>query len=145
VRTARSLKVGLQLAQSSLKAELPVEPFYLQRTIVESQGSRREARYTVYVVARGATDLWALDGDALGVAIAPIFLDGTSDELAPQFPRVVARFQRAQGDATEMAAFLLETMGISSEAQELAKELLRGETGTAEGKPAPPVVLGPAI
>jgi len=43
-----------------------------------------------------------------------------------------------------MAAFLLETMGISSEAQELAKELLRGETGTAAGKPAPPVVLGPA-
>jgi hypothetical protein len=144
VRVATSLSVRLELTQPPLKSELSVSPFYLDRTIVEVQG-RREAAYTLYVVGQSNDDLWALDGDALGVALSPVFLDGASDELAPQFPRVVTRFQRAQADAALMKPFLLETLGVSLEAQELAHELLAREPlVVGDGQPGPPTVLAPS-
>src|SRR5260370_30772886 len=98
----------------------------MQRIVLEGEGGHRQANYTLYAVAPASADIFHLDGDALGVALAPVFLAGLSDELAPLFPRVAARFQLTRGDQDTMRTFLFQQLGISADAQASALELLIG-------------------
>jgi hypothetical protein len=144
VRTARSLRLALSLTDGSARAEVTVDPFYLHRTIIEGSGARREAAYTLYAVADVGADIFTLDGDALGEALAPVFLEGLSDELAPVFPRVGSRFQLVRGQPDLMQTFLLQQLGVTVEAQSMAVELLHGEfrpVGAPEEQAASPTIL----
>lgn len=146
VRTARSLRLALSLTDGSARAEVTVDPFYLHRTIIEGGGARREAAYTLYAVADVGADIFTLDGDALGEALAPVFLEGLSDELAPLFPRVGSRFQLVRGQTDLMQTFLLQQLGVTVEAQSMAVELLHGEFrpmgAPEEQAPAPTILIG---
>ena len=64
----------------------------------------------------------ALDGDALGEALAPIYCDGARDDYRAAFPRVVARYQDCRGNPEEMSRFLLETLNVSLSALDEARE-----------------------
>jgi hypothetical protein len=144
VRVGPEFRLALRLTDGSARAEVPVTHFYLQRTVVEGDGSGREATYTLHVVGTPAVDLFKLDGDALGVALAPIFLEGSlSEDLAGLFPRVVARYHYVNADRNEMETFLLQQLGITRDAQARAVELMGGErlTQSAEDTaPAPRII-----
>jgi hypothetical protein len=139
VHVGPSFQLTFALGDGSARAEVPVTHFYLQRTVVEGETFGREASYTLHVVGSPDADLFTLDGDALGVALAPVFLEGLSDDLAGLFPRVVTRFQYANGERDAMQTFLLQQLGITRDAQATAAELMGGELPTdATADDAPP-------
>lgn len=142
VRSATDLRLALALTDESTSAEVAVDSFYLQRSVVESEDLGHEAVYTLYAIGDPDQDLFAVDGDALGTALAPVFLEGPSAELAGLFPRVVTRFQFVRGDAAATETFMLHQIGVSLEAQTAAIELLRGTPLTGEERisPAPRIV-----
>ena len=142
VRTARSLRLMLALEDGSNQVEMPVEPFYLERSVLEAQGSRQEANYTLYAVADSTSHLLTLDPDALGVALAPVLLGEMSEELAGLLPRIVARFQLVGGDRDKLQRFLLDQLNISQEAQETARGLVEAES-IPEITASAPRIVGP--
>jgi hypothetical protein len=79
----------------------------------------------------------------LGDAIAPVFFDGARDDHSQLFPRIVARFQSVSGSISEMEAFLLESLGISREAQTAARDDVEGRTEevSALTPPEPPAAV----
>jgi hypothetical protein len=101
VHAGPSFQLTFALADGSVRAQVPVTHFYLRRTVVGGE-TGLEASYTLHVVGSPDADLFTLDGDALGVALAPVFLEGLSDDLTGLFPRVVTRFQYAGGDQHAM-------------------------------------------
>lgn len=78
------------------------------------------------MVGRDDTILEDLDGDALGDAVSPVFFDGSRDDHSQLLPRIVSRFLSTKGSQTEMEEFLLGSLGISAEAQGLARDDIAG-------------------
>ncbi len=119
--------------------------FHLQRHIVDLPGAIKETHYTLFVIGTSETSLAALDGDALGEALAPIYCDGARDDYRAAFPRVVARYQDCRGNPAEMSRFLLETLNVSLSALEEARE---ETTLLAPQAPPPPpatIVVAPPV
>ncbi|MBE3037482.1 MAG: hypothetical protein IMZ62_01525 [Chloroflexi bacterium] len=137
VKVADRLTVSFALTKDpGVEHTVDFAGFYLRREILDTPGAVKEAHYTLYVCEHDAVRLAELDGDALGEAIAPVFLDGASGELASLFPRVVSQFQRVSGDRTSMKEFLHQRLGVSADAQETAHDDIAGAPETV-----PPITL----
>jgi hypothetical protein len=143
VKTCSSLSVSFSLADKPAVNQVVEFPkFYLMRSVVPGAGAIQEAHYTLYATGRSASSFYDLeiDADALGEAIAPIFLDGITDEIAALFPRIASRFQTLRGDTNSMEDYMFHQLGISREAQEMARALCSGEytEGSFSVPPPPP-------
>ena len=152
VQVADRLTVKFTLSaydgQEAIERESDFPKFYLKRRKSEAAGAVQEYHYTLYVVGRDDIELRALDGDALGDALAPVFFDNMRDELAPSFPRIVSRFQSVSGSPSDMERFLFESLGVSLEAQELARDDIAGRQEDAPPIVAPPppaTIIGPSL
>jgi len=139
VRFANRLKVSFSLVGDPLiEQSVDFQKFYLQRHLIQSPGALEEAHYTLYVAENTPVSLLVLDADALGEALAPIFLDGISNELAGLFPRIASRYQNLQGNRDLMEEFMHHQLGISIEAQDMAWAMVSGETSELEPITTPP-------
>lgn len=146
VKAVDRLTVSYSLIGDSKVAQTIEFPkFYLQRRVVPGPGAVQEAYYILYVAGRASISLTSpdLDADALGASLAPLFLDGMSEELAGLFPRIVSRYYHRRGEAEEMREFLHRQLGISEEAQELAGAVISGETVSVPAPPPPVKVVRP--
>lgn len=115
---------------------------YLRKALLERQGATEEAHYALYLrTDQESISIHSLDGDAIGETLAPVFLDGASDEPRTLFPRVLTRYQLAGGDQAEMKTFLFEHLNVSLEAQETARAMLKGEEELNSMKPPPPAII----
>lgn len=123
-----------------VKQTVEFPKFYLQRRLVPGPGAIREAHYALYVVGDASTSFsdHALDADALGEALALVFLDGIGEELKGLFPRIVSRYHSLRGGRDAMEDFLYHQLGVSKEAQDLARAMVSGETSDAPATPLPP-------
>ena len=129
VKVANRLVVSFSLVGDlSIEQTVDFPKFYLQRRLIQSPGAIEEAHYTLYVAGNASVSLSALDADALGEALAPIFLDGISNELAWLFPRIALRYQHLQGERGLMEEFMHYQLRISREAQDMAWAMVSGET-----------------
>lgn len=117
--------------------------FYLQSKLVKRDGAIQVRHYTLYVAGEPPKSLFALDADALGDRISPIFLDGMSNELAGLFPRILSRFKYARGERKEMEEFMHRHLGISAEAMDMARALITGQVDILPPAPPPPPVQAP--
>jgi hypothetical protein len=123
VRVAADIELTFTLRSDSSHTESFRCPrFHLQRDVVDLPGAIKETHYTLFVIGTAETSLAALDGDALGEALAPIYCDGARDDYRAAFPRVVARYQDCRGNPEEMGRFLLETLNVSLSALDEARE-----------------------
>ncbi len=102
----------------------------------------------LYVRGETPPDLFGLDGDGLGVVLAPLFLESPSGEVASVFPRIASRVQSTHGDPIEIRRFLNSHLAVSFEAQDHAAFLMFGDGApppppddTAPEAPPPPPVL----
>jgi hypothetical protein len=127
-----------------LQRSIDFPKFYMERR-VETVGTR-ENHYSLYVVGRDNAALADLDGDALGDALVPVFFDRVRDDLAALFPRIVSRFQSVDGSKPQMEQFLLESLGISLDSQEMARDDIAGrvEEITPLSPPPPATLLNPS-
>jgi hypothetical protein len=116
--------------------------FYLQRRSIQKSGAIEEYHYTLYMKGSADQSIFNIDADALGESIAPLFLDGTTDELKGLFPRIASRYQHIKGEPSEIRNYLYHQLGISLEAQEMAHAMLTGKTPLMpeEAIPTPPPV-----
>ncbi len=114
--------------------------FYLQTQLERRDGAIQERHYTLYVAGDASVPLFALDADALGEGITPIFLDGIGNDLAGLFPRIVSRFKEIRGDRKEMEDFMYLRLGISKDAMDMARAMLTGEVADVPPLPPPPPV-----
>jgi len=144
-----TIKYTFQLDKSHKEIERSIDfpRFYLRRRIVETPGAVREIHYSLYVASQNDNVLLVdLDGDALGEVLAPLFFDGTSDDHSPLFPRIVSRFQNVGGARPAMEQFLLESLGVSRESQELARDDITGKLEDIlpiEIPPPPAMIVNP--
>ena len=139
VRTAPALEVSFTLAtEPRMQRTVKFPHFYLQRQMEQRGGAIRERHYTLYIAADTAPLLHSLDGDALGEAIAPVFLDGSSGDFGSLFPRIVSRFNYARGERTRMEEFIHRQLGISQEALDMARAKIAGEVVEKPISPPPP-------
>jgi len=137
VKTARNLEVSFGLkSDRTLERTVQFPHFYLQRERVQRDGAIQEMHYTLNVTGDGTASLYSLDADALGQALAPVFLDGISNELFDFFPRIVSRFTYARGEPADLENFMFYRLGISREALDMARAMITGEI--AEVPPSPP-------
>ena len=145
VRRRLLTRFDVELAQPlsvrfSLKSEpyttrtIDLQGFYLQRTLSPTAGAIEEFHYTLYIAGTPPIRFFDLDGDALGDAIAPLFLDGIAEEhLSALFPRITARYVNVVGDESEMREFLKSHLGVSPDAQDEA------QTPTGQPQSRPPI------
>ena len=136
-------RLRLDSEAGGLERTIDLPNFYLQRRMLDVSPVLREMHFSLYVAARDDVSIWDLDGDALGEALSPVFVDRPGDELASLFPRVVSRFQTVRGDSEKMEQFLLESLGISRESQGFAKDDIAGKAESAppiDGPPPPAVI-----
>lgn len=133
--------------QEAIERSINFPRFYLRRRMVEAAGAVRETHYSLYVVSQDdVVPLFELDGDALGDVLAPVFFDGTRDDRSAFFPRIVSRFQNVGGSRPAMEQFLLESLGVSLEAQGLAEDDITGRTDDVppiEVPPPPAIFVNP--
>jgi hypothetical protein len=144
VKVSERLVVSFSLiANPSLCRTVDFSKFYLRRRVVPGTGAVEEAQYTLYVVGSEKDSLASLDADALGQAIAPIFFaDRVSEDIAGLFSRIAYRYQQTNGNLDELQEFLLYHLGISREAQDMARALMLGEAGEiGKGVTAPPPLI----
>lgn len=138
VKASERLGVSLTLASApSIVHEVSYTKFYLQRRLVEASGAVQETHYILYVNASRSVSLSSpeLDADALGEAIAPLFLDGIGSELENLFPRITTRYQMLRGNREAMQEYLYLQLEISEEAQETAWAMLSGEAPSPQAPP----------
>jgi len=114
------------------------QKFYLRKELLERKGAIEEARYTLFVVGNPSLSVGELDPDAFGEALAPVFLDGISEEIIGYFPRIIGRYQSLHGNVAAMEEYMHVQLGVSIDAQELAFSMISGEIPTIS-----PVVLPP--
>lgn len=140
------LRVSLALkADPTVRVDSEFANSYLRKRLESGHGAIEEAHFSLYLEAPPAVSICSLDGDALGDALGRIFLDGANDELLGLFSRVLTRYQTHSGDQTAVERFLLDQLGVSREAQEEARALLRGEEAVGRSETPPPaVVVAPA-
>jgi hypothetical protein len=139
VQIADRLTIRFRLRDhESLERSIDFPHFYLRRTSVEGAGAIRETHFTLYVSGRDELLLEDLDGDALGDALSPLFFDGAREDHSSLFPRIVSRFQTVKGARAAMEEFLLTSLGIVREAQQIATEDLLGVDGDRPIQPIDP-------
>jgi hypothetical protein len=143
VFTTDRLTVKFTLSQDpSLERSADFSKFYLQRIPLEKSGAIRENHYSLYAVAADNAHLKDLDGDALGSAIAALFSDGTREDYSQTFARLISRFQAEGGSAESMKAFLVDSLGISEEAQDLARDdMTEDHSAEIDWPLVPPVAM----
>ncbi len=145
VRAAGKLTVSYLLKNSQTERRLIEFPkFYLQRRIERSQGAIQEASFTLYVEGKSAPPSifdTAIDSDALGAALVPIFLDDPSEEVSSLFPRITSRFCHVRGNPTDMREFMYRQLGVSCEALENAEVLVSGSEEPSQPVTEPPVIV----
>jgi hypothetical protein len=135
------LILSLELrSDPSIRANVQLPHIYLQKRLLPYAGAVEETHYGLYVCASPSTEIHALDGDALGNALARIFFEPPSSEMLSLFPRVVSRYQLAGGDKHTLERFLFEHLGVPYEVQELARDLMLGEHIPSPPTPPPPPV-----
>lgn len=149
VKLAQPLSVSFSLtARPEISRTIDLRGFYLQRTRVAGSGPIEEFHYTLYVAGNLPINFFTLDGDALGDAIAPLFLDGINEEpLAALFPRITARYIQVNGNDDLMREFLQSHLGVSTAAQEEAQspEIQAQQSTPITIPPPPPLrVIPPA-
>lgn len=130
VKVTRKLTVSFSLTEDpSIERVIDFPKFYLQRRIIRGRGAIQEGHYILYVAGNSpdTISLSDLDADALGEALAPIFLIGMSEELTTLFPRISSRFQHLQARKEGMQEFMHCQLGISIEAQDMAWAMVTGE------------------
>ena len=129
VKVANNLTVSFSLSRDpSVQRSVDFTKFYLQRQVVPGAGAIEEARYVLYVVGNEKSSIINLDADALGQTLAPIFfIDRVSEDIASVFSRIAYRYQQTNGNFDEMREFLFGQLGISHEAQDMARALVSGE------------------
>ncbi len=137
VRVVDQIRVTYRLLEDpEISRSIDYADFYLQRTVREARGAVSEAHFTLFVAGKPSISLLddALDPDALGAVLAPLFFpDEPNDEIAALFPRIVSRYYYHRGHHQEMENFLHQQLGVSQAAQEQAAAVIEGE----ELKPAP--------
>lgn len=139
VKVTPTLEVAFVFeAQQRLEKTVKFPYFYLQSQLVQREGAVQERHYTLYVAGEIRHSLCELDADALGEKISAVFLDGMSKELAELFPRIVSRFKYARGDRQEMENFMYHHLGISEEALDMARAMIKGEVAETPLAPPPP-------
>ena len=140
------LTVTLALkASPEIRVDSNFPHVYVRKHLAPARGAVEEAHYTMYLVAKPDVTLASLDGDAIGDALARIFLDGVTDEMAGIFPRIVTRYQALHGNRSALEQFLLEHLGVSTEAQEESRLLLTGEELQTAVAPPPALVVNAPI
>jgi len=143
-KAACPLTVSFSLIENpSIERALDFPNFYLQTHLVPGPGAIREMHYTLYVAGNESVSLLSpdLDADALGVAVARVFLDGIGDDLAGLFPRIASRYQQVQGKGEAMEEFLLHQLNVSSDAQDMARAKVSGEAVVPGPLPSPPPLI----
>ena len=144
VMTAERLTVSFSLTENpAIERSVDFPNFYLHSRLIAGPGARQETHYILYVAGDESISLLnpALDADALGAAVAPVFLDGMSGELAQVFPRIVSRYQHARGNRPTVEDFLHRQLNLSKEAQDTARAIVSGEHIVAAAAPPPPPVI----
>jgi len=142
-KAACPLTVSFSLIENpSIQRALDFPNFYLQTHLAPGPGAIREMHYTLYVAGNESVSLLSpdLDADALGVALARVFLDGIGSDLAGLFPRIASRYQQVQGKREAMEDFLLHQLNVSSEAQDMARAKVSGEAVVPAPLPSPPPI-----
>lgn len=114
--------------------------FYLQRSIVATPGAITEAHFTLYVTGHDVASLSSLDGDALGEALVPVFMDTRTEPAAALFPRIASRYTACQGDPEDLGEFL-RRLGVPEDAVDQAHMLISGETPEPLSLPPQPVLI----
>lgn len=136
------LTVSLTLrSDPTIKVTTEFKHAYLQKHLEPGRGAVEEAHYALYVTVPEARSLLSIDGDALADELEPIFVDGISPESAGALARIVTRYQSHGKDRIAMERFLLEHLGVTKEAQEEARAILRGEEKTVVADLSPPPAL----
>lgn len=141
VRVAPEIIVEVSIQNPTPRAvSIPLDAFYLR---VERTAADRPS--VLYVKGGRVPDLYELDGDALGVALTPLFVESHGGEIASLFPRIAGRVQSTRGNLKEVRRFLHTHLAVSLEAQDHASFLMSGETPsspppppTPESVPSPP-------
>ncbi len=148
VLTAPDLTVRFKILEKpNIERDVNYPNFFLQSVLIERPGAVEEYHYVLYVSGIKNISVLDLDGDALGEALIPIFLDGITDDLKGLFPRIASRYQNVKGNRQEMEEFLYYQLGISKEAQEMAWAMLSGEAAVAPVevlKSPPPAKVSPS-
>lgn len=141
VKAAESLRVSFSLLDDPLiRKEVEYPKFYPQRIISPGSGATTEVSYTLFFKGSEKSTLANLDADALGEALATVFLDGldSGSELFGLFPRIVVRYKEVGGKPDQMQDYLLHQLGITIDAQEEAKAILDPQSEPLPPLPPPP-------
>jgi hypothetical protein len=145
VRATKGLRVSYSLAGDASKEYTVDFPnFYLRRELKEGRGAVQEAHFTLYVDGPSSMSFFddSLDADALGAELAPVFVDDASEALAGLFPRITSRYYYCHGDPEEMSEYLYRQIGISKDAQDMARGIGESDTGeTSEPDISPPPII----
>ncbi len=136
------LEVHLSLRSSpSVSSQVNFSHAYLQRRLLHGHGAIEEAHFKLFVSSEGGTNLFSIDGDALGATLTPVFADVLDDDYAGYFSRIIVRYQHSGGDLSSMTRFLLEHLSIPKETQEEAREILLGTAQHELALPPPRAIL----
>jgi len=141
VKAADNLIVSYSLIDDpSIERTIDFPKFYVQRRPIHISGAIKEINYTLYFTGEPSLSLTSskIDADALGEALATIFLDGSSEELSWLFPRITSRYHLLDGQKDEMQDFLHCQLGISREALDMGRAMLTGEAIEIEPISPPP-------
>ena len=145
VRATKGLRVSYSLAGDASKEYTVDFPnFYLRRELRERRGAVQEAHFTLYVDGASSMSFFddSLDADALGAELAPVFVDDASEALVGLFPRITSRYYYCHGDPEEMSEYLYRQIGISKDAQDMARGIGESDTGeTSEPDISPPPII----
>lgn len=149
VRAASSLIVSFSLIEKpEIRDHIEFPLFYLQRKLKKEEGAGGKYYYTLFFKGTADQKVDSLDADVLGEVIAPVFLNGITDEQRGLFPRITSRYQQTKGDPNRMRQYLFRQLGISIEAQEVAQALITGEDFVVSEEllsPPPPVRVVQAV
>lgn len=147
VRVVDQIRVTYRLLEDpEISRSIDYADFYLQRTVQEARGAVSEAHFTLFVAGKPSISLLddALDPDALGAVLAPLFFpDEPNDEIAALFPRIVSRYYYHRGHHQEMENFLHQQLGVSQAAQEQAAAVIEGEELEPAPITPPPTLIRP--
>ena len=139
VHASDHLRVLFSLSDTNEHSqEIEFPKFYLDKRTIQSRGAIEEYHYKLYLEGTKHNDIFDIDADALGEVLAPIFLDGTSDDLKEIFPRIANRYQFVRGNPSEMVEYLYNQLGVSKEAQETALLMITGKYEQTIQTPIPP-------
>ena len=144
-----TIKFTLHAARgvATLERSIDFSKFYVRRRALTTTGALREMNYALHVVSPDNVKLSELDGDSLGDALTAIFFDAGRDDISAMFPRIVSRYQTVHGSHAAMEQFLLESLGVSLEAQLAARDDIIGkpeEAPSIDVSP-PPTIIVPSL